>query len=301
MTVVHRPQANHSRNPMLGIAMVLAAVLLFASMDSATKYLSLRYDVAMVLTFRFGIGVLLMLVFVLPRLRAEMVRWRNPKAVLARSAITVASSMMTTCALRWLPVAETTAIVYLAPFGVLLLAGPVLGETVNRSSWLAALAGFLGLMLILRPGGGLDPVGIAFALGAALTAMGYYLFTRSLAATESTAVLLFGANLVGFVAFGSALPWVHSGAWPQPWDLWIFGYAGVAGLVGHYLLTAAYREATAGLLAPMTYAHLVWAGLLGWLVFGEVPGPLSILGIAVIVLSGAGLAVWTRIMRRRTA
>lgn len=290
--------ANESRNPILGIVMVLTAVLLFAGMDASTKHLTQTYSVPMIMAFRYGMGTLILLVILLPHRGRSLFSWQRPWVVLARAGVMVAASVMTAFALRWLPVAQTTAIVHLAPFGVLLLAGPILGEKVGLSSWLAAVFGFAGLLLIVRPGGGLDPTGVALALSAAVGAMWYYLFTRMLAGSESTEALLFAVNLVGAITFGLAMPWTFTPVLPSLFDLGVLLFAGTAALVGHYLLTAAYREATAALLAPLYYMHLIWAGLLGWLLFGDIPDLLATMGIALIAASGASLAIWTQISRR---
>ena len=291
--------ANHSRNPLLGIAMILLAVFFFASMDAATKYLTSRYAPGLVVAMRYFLGAAIMVGVFWPRFGRRLTTWHRPKIVFARAVVMAASSLVATIAFRFLPVAETVAIVYLAPFGVLLLARPVLGETVRLSSWLAAAGGFLGLILIVRPGAGLDPVGVGFALAAAVGSTWYFVLTRMLASTEDTLALLFAVNLTGLAMFAPAVPLSLPEAMPPVKDIAVFGWAGAIALLGHYLVTAAYREATAAILAPLSYAHLFWAGLLGWLLFGHVPDAVTLLGIALIALSGAALAVWTQVTGRR--
>lgn len=291
--------ADESRNPVLGIAMVLVAVFFFAGMDVATKYLTQSYNVPMVLAFRYAISLVLMAVFLWPRHGRALITWHKPRLVFLRSAAMVVASLCAAFAMQILPVAETVAIVYLAPIAVLLLAGPVLGEKVSLASWLAALGGFAGLLLIVRPGGGLVPVGVGFALAAAAVATWYYLFTRMLAASESTLALLFAANLAGTVTFGAALPWTLQGPLPSATQIALFLAAGSIAVIGHFLLTAAYREATAALLSPLNYVHLLWAALLGWLVFGHVPEPLGIVGMGLIAACGGCLTIWTHIVGRR--
>lgn len=295
------PQSTNgeSRNAPVGIAMLLCAVLFFACMDVITKYLTQTYSVPLVLAMRYALSAALMLIFLLPRYGRQMFIWHRPWVVLMRAVVMSIASLLASYALKFLPVAETVAIIYLAPFGVLFLAGPVLGEKVKLSSWIVAMGGFLGLLLIVRPGGGLASNGVIFALAGAFAATWYFLLTRLLATTESTIALLFAVNMTGTVIFGATLPWTFSGPTPAWGDLWLFGLAGSVALIGHFLMTAAYREATAAVLAPLNYAHLVWAGLLGWLIFDHVPDALAILGITVIALSGGALALWNQISGRR--
>jgi drug/metabolite transporter (DMT)-like permease len=193
-------------------------------------------------------------------------------------------------ALRLMPVGETVAIVYLAPFAVLLLSAPVLGERVGRTEWLGAAVGFAGVLVILRPGGGLDALGVVFALVNAGCAVAYALMTRVLLRTETTLALLFHVSLTGTVVFGVlALPLVPQVALGVADLLAAVGLGGAATL-GHFLFTAAYREAPPSLIGPVTYLHLVWAAGLGWLVFAHVPDAMTLAGIGLVVVAGAGTA-----------
>src|SRR5690606_22277587 len=158
------------------------------------------------------------------------------------------------------PVAETTAIVYLSPILVVICARPLLGERIGALGWVSALIGFTGVLLIVRPGGGLDPVGVALALANVSFTVSYYLLSRVLAATESTLSMLFSTALAGTICFGLALPWFWFGRMPDALEVSLFLVLGVTAGLGHYLFTAAYRHADASALAPMTYTHLLWAG-----------------------------------------
>jgi drug/metabolite transporter (DMT)-like permease len=193
-----------------------------------------------------------------------------------------------------MPVAETTAINFLAPMLVVLLARPVLGERIGALDWTAAVLGFVGVLLIARPGSGLDATGILFALCAVGAGAVYQLLSRVLVSTERTVTLLFYTGLIGSVAFGIFLPWFWEGETPTPWQVLLFLSMGVTGGLGHFLFTAAYRHAPASLLAPMNYLQLLWAGLLGWMVFGHMPDHLSLLGMCVVAASGVIVALKSR-------
>src|SRR5690606_18635218 len=136
--------------------------------------------------------------------------------VLLRAACLAVASLCMTLALQRMPVAETTAIIFLSPMLVVLMAGPVLQEHVGKAGWLAAIAGFAGVLLIARPDGGLDTIGVVLALCAATANAVYQLLSRVLASTERTLTMLFFTAWVGTIGYGSSLPWFWSGAMPPP-------------------------------------------------------------------------------------
>ncbi|MDP9140935.1 MAG: DMT family transporter, partial [Pseudomonadota bacterium] len=156
----------------------------------------------------------------------------------------------------------------------------------------------VGILLIAHPGADLDPVGTTLALGAAMLTVGYQLLSRVLVTTEDTVPMLFYTALVGAVAFGAFLPWSWGGAAPTPFQVLMFFSIGAMGGLGHYLFTAAHRHAPASILAPMMYAQLVWACLLGWAVFGHVPAGMSIAGMCIVAASGILVALKSRFNRK---
>jgi len=180
------------------------------------------------------------------------------------------------------------------PTIVMLLAGPLLGERIGWLGWAAAIAGFGGVLLIARPGAGLEPLGVMFALATAAVTAAYQLLSRELASSERTATMLFYTVLIGSILFGLAAPWFWDGHVPGPLDLALFLSLGVYSGLGHYLFTAAHRYAPASLLAPIGYVQVVWAGLFGWLAFGHVPTLLTLAGMGVIIVSGGLIAVKAR-------
>ena len=279
---VHRPVRG---------ALLVAALLLFACMDATTKYLAARHDVPLIVAIRYIVNCLLMVVLLAPTHGRRLVGTRRTGLVLVRAGCLAAASLLVGFALQRMPVAETTAITFLAPMLVVVAAGPLLGERIGAFGWAAVAAGFAGVLLVVRPGSGLEAAGIGFALCTVAANVGYQLLSRILVGSERTITLLFYTALVGAICFGIALPWVWEGRAPHGWELLLFLSLGVYGGVGHFLFTAAYRHAPASMLAPMTYLQLVWAGLLGWLVFGHVPDGVGIIGMGVIAASGLAIAV----------
>ncbi len=282
-----------NQHPLLGIALITCAVAVFACVDAMTKHLATNWNVPLVVAVRYIINVLALAAIYAPRYGLALLKTNRTGLVMVRALCLSAASLFAGLALTRMPVAETLAIIFLAPFAVMVLAMPVLGEKVTPAGWLAAIAGFCGVLLVARPGGGLDPLGVLYAFGCAAVTVGYYLLSRTLAKTESTMAMLFHTALVGAVIFGAYLPWSMKGPMPQAVDLFLFVLIGLAATLGHYLFTAAFRVAPASVLAPVNYLHIFFAAIVGWIVFSHVPGPVSMAGMALIVVAGFTSALIT--------
>ncbi|CAK0771528.1 S-adenosylmethionine uptake transporter [Azospirillaceae bacterium] len=288
-TLAHQEQP--VGHPLRGVQMFLAALFFFACMDATTKYLSAQYNVPLVVAIRYIVNFLLMIITLAPTQGKRLVQTRRTGLVLVRAGCLTVGSLFFGLALQRMPVAETTAIVFLAPTLVMLIAGPVLREHVHATGWIAAAIGFVGVLLIVRPGGGLDATGIACVLCAVGATVAYHLLSRVLINTEHTIALLFYTTLVGSVCFGALLPWFWEGEAPTWRQALLFLSMGATGGLGHFLFTAAYRHAPASLLAPINYLQLLWAGALGWIVFEHAPDRLTILGMCVVAASGVMVAL----------
>lgn len=280
-------------HPFRGMLLLVTGLLLFACLDTTTKYLTAHYNTLLVVAIRYIVNCLLMILLLAPREGGRLVETQRTGLALVRAGCLAGGSLLVGLALHRMPVAETTAINFLAPMLVMLVAGPMLRERIGALGWTAAVAGFAGVLLIVRPGSGLDATGIACALGAVATTTVYQLLSRVLR-TERTIALLFYAALVGSIFLGVGLPWVWEGDAPTMWQVALFLSMGVTGGLGHFFFTAAYRYAPASLLAPMNYLQLLWAGLLGWIVFGHVPDGLSVVGMGVVAISGLMIAFKSR-------
>lgn len=293
-----KPASLTENRPMLGALLIIVATLMFASNDATNKYLIATYDVPLVAAIRYIVHALLMLAILGPSRGRELVTVRRKGLVAVRSICLVIGSLCASLALQVMPIAETTSIIYLSPIVVVLLARPILGESIGLLGWLAAVGGFAGVMLIARPGGGLDPMGVAFALGNVVVTVTYYLLSRVLARSEKTLALLFYSALAGAICFGLAMPFYWFGSVPSLFEMALLVSLGLTAGIGHFCFTAANRYAEASLLAPMSYLHLLWAGLLGWLVFDQLPDGLGLVGMAIIGLAGVAVALRSRFMRQ---
>lgn len=288
-----------AKHPLGGILLFVCGLLLFACMDTTVKYLTAYYPVPVIAALRYMVHAMLMVALIAPRNGRQLVQTNRTGWVLVRAMCLAGATLFMGLALKRMPVAETTAIVFLSPLLVVLVAGPLLREQVGWIDWAAALIGFLGIMLIARPGANLDPTGIVFALGAVGVMTAYQLLSRILATTEQTIAMLFYSALFGSVLFGLTLPWFWEGSMPPPSHLLLFLVVGASGGMGHFLFTASYRHTPASVLAPLTYVQLLWAGLLGWVVFGHVPDGLSILGMCVVAACGVLVGVKSHLGRRK--
>lgn len=288
-------------NALKGFLLAVAGLFLFACMDSTTKYLTEHYNVPFVVAMRYIVHFMLMVMILAPRHSAQLIHTQRTGLVIARAIVLTIASLCMGMALHRMPLAETTAINFLAPTLVALLAGSILGEKIGGWGWLAIATGFIGVLLIARPGGGLDAIGIMFALGAAAANATYQLLSRLLASTEKAIALLFYTALIGSIIFGIALPWFWEDKVPSTLELILLFSMGASGGLGHYLFTLAYRHAPASMLAPTTYLQLLWAGLLGWIIFDTVPDEMSLLGMLVVTASGLMIALKARLTKAMPA
>ncbi len=291
--------AHPAHRPLRGAVLLVAALLAFAYMDAGIKYLTAHYNAPLVVAVRYIVHLGLMAAVAAPVVRHHLVRTQRTGLVLLRGGCLVLISLLVALALQHMPVAETTAIAFLAPILVVLLAGPLLGERIGWLGWTAVVGGLAGVLLIVRTGAGLPWLGVVLALGSVGASVVYQMLSRTLARTESALAMLFYTALIGAIAFGILLPWTLHGERPTPLAIGLFGVVGALSGLGHYLFTLAYREAQASLLAPLNYVQLLWAGLLGWMVFGHVPDAISTLGIVIVAASGVLVAVSARLGRAR--
>lgn len=293
------PAATRPANPLTGIGLILLAVMVFAVCDVLTKHLTLLYAVPLVMLLRYLANLGLLLAVYLPRQGRALFATQRTGLVLLRAACLAAASLTIGLALRFMPVAETLAIVYLAPVLVVILGRMLLGEEVSWIGWAGVICGFAGVLLIIRPGAGLDTVGVALCLVNSVFGAGYHLLSRLLSRTETTAAMLVHTAGLGAVVFGVLVVAGGVGTVPHGVDwLWLLALGALTTL-GHFLFTAAYREAPASVLAPVNYMHLVWAGLLGWLFFDHAPDTVSMSGMALVAVAGTAVALRTHFTRSR--
>ena len=290
------PTAQH---PLRGILLFMLSLMLFALLDATAKNLTATFAVPLLVWARYTLHFVIMLVFVAPSMRSQLVRTDNLGLQVLRALALVGTTGFAMLAFRTMPLAEATAVLFLAPLLVTLLAGPFLGERVDASRWAVVFIGFAGVLLIARPGGALNPEGVVWALGGAVCYALYQVLTRRLSHAEHPLTLLFYTALVGTAVMSLTLPWFWFEFAPSPLQWLKIASLGFYGGVGHFILIRAFRLAPASVLTPFGYTQLVWAALLGWLVFGHVPDTLSASGMGLIAACGLWLALGERRGRRR--
>lgn len=273
-----------------GIALVIAAVACFATLDTTTKVVSAGVPLLMGLWFRYFFQAVATTAVVLPLRGWRSLRTAHPKFQLLRGLLLLTSSLFAFLSLKYMPVAEFTSVVGIVPLAITLLAATALGESVSRLRWTLIAGGFIGTLIIIRPGSAHFGWSALFPLVVVASNSWFQVLTSKLARTEDPITMHFYTGWVGTLVASLALPFVWT-ALPS-WWLWVgLLLMGLAATVGHFLLILAYTRTTAATLTPFFYTQIGFAMLGGWLAFSHVPDGWSMIGIGMIALCGA-LSAW---------
>jgi drug/metabolite transporter (DMT)-like permease len=292
--------ASTPRNaPAKGIVYMLAASATLTIMDAAIKWLTADYPVPQIGFMRYGIGIFVAVAMAARLGGIATLRTQRLGGHALRSLFNLATMLTFYYALQALPLTNSIAIGYAAPLFMTALSVPLLRERVGWRRWLAVVVGFLGVLIAAQPSAAGISAGALFALAAALFYALTLVTSRQLSTTESSHTILFYYSLFVILALSIWMPWV----WVAPhWkDLWLILFAGVAGSFGQFFLNQAMRYGEVSLLAPLDYSGLVWAGLLGFIVWGDIPTPVVLAGSAIIMSAGIYIVRREAILRRRGA
>jgi len=278
------------------LPLFLVAGLCLSSLDATAKYLVRDHSLWVVVWARYAGQMVVVTPFAWHRAGPGFWRTGKPGLQLLRSLFLVLATLGFWGGLRYLPLAEASSITFLAPTFVVLLSWPLLHERAPRARQIASTVGFIGILILLRPGSAVMHPAVVLLLAAALANALYQLLTRRLLDEKLPTTLFYSAS-VGTVVLTLGLPFATD--FPR---LMAIGIAplvllGVLAGIGHWCMTHAYLLAPASLLTPFTYLQILWATAFGYLMFGQHPDRLSALGMAVVVASGVALALWER---RRT-
>ncbi|MFU1929537.1 DMT family transporter [Bordetella hinzii] len=276
-----------------GILCFLAALVALASFDAASKHMLAYYPAPFLNIMRYG-AVATIALFLLAS-RGGAPRWsRQPakRLLLARGAAlgTVGTCFMT--ALIWMPLSEATAIYFTSPLIMVALSPWLLGEKVGQAQWLAVVAGFAGMLLIVRPGGDLPALGTALMAISALAYAVFQVLTRKLAGKVDSHVQYAYTAFVCLAMTALPAPFFLPDPWPDAADWLIILAMGVCNGVAQILLIAAFQRVEASTLAPLNYCHLLMAMAFSTFLFNRPPDGLAVAGMALIV--GAGVFLVTR-------
>lgn len=288
------------RQRLTAIGLMCCALACFSGIDATGKFLNHYMDPLQTVWTRYTSAFLLAFAVSNPITQPGLLVTSRPVLQIARSALLLVSTTLNFFALRYLQLDQALAILFSTPFIVALLSGPMLGEWVGWRRWIAIAVGFLGVLLVARPGaGGIHPAAL-LTVASALCYAVYIISTRVLSRTDSTETTLFYSNLVGAVAMLPLMPLVWTTP-ASPLVIVLMVLIGVFGSAGHYLLIMAHRLAPAGVLAPFIYSQIIWTTTLGYLVFGDVPNHWTIAGAAIVIGSGLYLLNRERVRGRRAA
>ena len=282
-----------------GILLMVSAIGFFVLMDSIAKYLSQWYPVPGIVWARYLINLAILLVWFTLRGELKRIRPVRPGIQLARGLLLASATFLYFSSLKVLPLADAAAIGFVLPLFVAVLAVPMLGERLEMSRAIAILAGLAGALIIVRPGSEVFTWYALLPVAMAVCNALYQILTRKVAGIEHPLTSLVWGAIVGSVLLSMVAPF-H---WKTPETAWHWALLGIIGLlasIGHYLLIRAYDYANATLLAPYTYTMMVWAVLLGFLLFDNLPDGWSVAGMGVIVVAGMFLATRQRLTVHRS-
>jgi drug/metabolite transporter (DMT)-like permease len=287
------------RQRLIGIALMCGAVALFACLDTTAKYLNTQMDSLQVAWARYTSAFTLTLIVSNPLTHRGLLRTRSPKLQVTRSLLLVGSTALNFIGLRWLQLDEALSIIFTFPLLVAIISGPMLGEWIGWRRWTAIGFGFVGVLLITRPGLGGMHAAALFTLGATICYAFYAVITRIVSRVDSNQTSLFYANFIGALAMLPVIPFV----WQPPVN-WVVVFLmvmiGVLGSTGHYFLIAGHKLAPASVLSPFVYTQLIWVIVLGYLVFGQVPNSWTVAGAAIVIASGLYLLYRERKLGKST-
>ena len=275
------------QNERLGILLMIITTIVFASQDGLSKYLATEYNVYMVVMIRYWFFAAFVISMSSRRTGGikRVAKTKSPILQIFRSVILVAEMCITILAFTFLGLAETHAIFASYPLIIAMLSGPILGEYVGWRRWLAISVGFIGILIILNPGNGIfSPYALVPLAGAILFAL-YGLLTRYVGQYDNSSTSFFWTGVVGSIA----MTVVGLNFWDpvskSDWSIMLLLSA--SGVVGHYLLIKCYEVAEASAVQPFAYLQLIWASMIGIIIFGEQITTNVLIGACIIV--GAGL------------
>ena len=285
-------------HPFKAIGLKLISALLFAAMSALVRQLGDVAPVGQMVFFRSAFAILpVLIVYAIRGDLSSALRTKRPLGQLGRGVLSIGGMFTNFSALTRLPLADATAISFASPLITVALAAIILKERVRIYRWTAVAVGFAGVIVMLIPhldlgryttvGGAVAGAGAVFALISAVCNAGTVIQTRRLTQSETTSSIVFYFSLVCAIAGALTLPFAwHS---PTPRELTGLVALGVFGGFAHILLTESYRYAAASVVAPFDYSSMLWALLLGYWLFGELPETLVYLGASIV--AGAGLFV----------
>jgi drug/metabolite transporter (DMT)-like permease len=282
------------------ILAILFSVACFSVLNAISKTLTQHYPVVQVIWARYVFAFVFMMALFLPRSGLALFHWHNVGSQVVRGLLLFFSSFLYFHGIVYLPLATAASISLTSPLIVTALSARFLGEPVGVRRWIAVCLGFIGAVIVVRPGHANFEWHSLLIVASTLCSAFYQLFSRRYGQTERPDASATMATIVGSVVALPMLPF----EWRTPafgWDWGLFVAIGICAGVGHYFLTIAYSQAPAATVAPFNYVQLIGAAILGYLVFDNIPDFWTWVGAAVIVCSGLYLGHAEQLRYRRLA
>ncbi|PPR10586.1 MAG: Riboflavin transporter [Alphaproteobacteria bacterium MarineAlpha11_Bin1] len=281
------PKAQDSR---LGIFLLCSGVAFFGIGEACVKILAADYHILQVVWARYVFHALVFLAIFSRSGIISQMKTSRPFLHIARSITLMIGTITFFTALIYLSMPDAVAINFAAPLLVTALSITFLGEKVGPRRWVAIFIGFLGVLVIIRPGMGMMHWAAILPLGTAVCYAAYQIMTRIAGRTEDTKTSLFWTSTMGVIVMSCIAPFVWKAPDAQAWGIMVatgalFGF-------GHYLLIRAFEVATVSTLSPFLYTQIVWVTILSVIVFNQLPDEYSILGASIVI--GSGLYIWHR-------
>ena len=280
-----------------GIGFAVLATACFATLDTTTRHVSAGLSVLVALWFRYAIQAVITTIVVWPGRGRDILRTQHPRFQLARGLLLFTCSILAFLSLKYMPVGEFTAISMLSPLVITLLAAWMLKEKIRPLRWLLVLGGFVGTMIIIRPGSQHFDWTVLLPLMLVGTNSGFQLLTSKMAKTEDPITTHFYTGWIGTAFATLLLPFVWE--MPRDWTVWLQLFLmGLLASIGHFLLILAYSRAPAATLTPYMYSQIAFAVLGGWVVFNHLPDQWTFVGMGLVALCGA-LGAWLTVRENR--
>ncbi len=273
-----------SKTQIGGIGFMLAMTVCFSTLDASAKFVTNELSLWMVMWGRYLFHFLLIAVFLLRGAPGKIIKTRNIKMQILRSFMIFSAGITFWAGLMYLPLADCTVMAFISPLLVTVLAVLFLGESFGSHRWRVVILGLVGVMIVIRPGMGIVSWAVVLPLMAAVFYATLQITTRILGRQDNALTTLFYTSTCG-VVFSSVMV-VFFWQTPTLYQWLMLMWLGLIGAVGHFFMIKAFERAPASLLAPFDYATLVWATLLGYFIFGDLPDVWTILGAVIIVFSG---------------
>lgn len=268
-----------------GIAYFSLALVAFTVLDTSAKWLTRDLPALQVTYMRYLIAFVLAGLIFNPWRTPEAWRTRRPWVQIIRGLGLFGSTFCNFMALKTMQLAETMSIIFATPFVIALLAGPILGEWIGPRRWVAVMVGFLGVLVVTQPGFATFNPGVIYSLCGVMCYATYAILTRFLNGIDSAASMLVISAVIPVILLTPAMP----SLWVMPetgWAWTVLLFTGVLGAGGHFFVIKAYGLAPAPVIAPFMYTQILWMVAAGYIVFGDVPGPATLIGASIVVASG---------------